>query len=147
MSRLTFLRRIGRPVAVGHPVLVAAYTDGAAAWGGPLGDATFTVLFNALLFAPLLLAPFLVRRGLGVRVPAVCLLLPAIALQAFYVVAGALTLRLRDGIEPWAMYAVSLTCLIVLFVAMAMLLWTDKPMTPEASAGEPPRLEPTAAAE
>ena len=43
MSRLTFLRRIGRPVAILYPVFLAVYLyfadddTGAAAWGGRNG--------------------------------------------------------------------------------------------------------------
>jgi hypothetical protein len=130
-------------VAILYPVFLAVYLyfadddTGAAAWGGPLGDAIGGLLLHALLFAPLFFAPFFLQRSWQARVGAACLLLPAIAEQAFYVVFGTLGLRLNDGIEAWTLYLVSLTCLIVLGAAMTALLSPNQPLTP-ASSVEPP---------
>jgi hypothetical protein len=86
-----------------------------------------------------------VRRCLGARVTAACLLLPAIVLQAIYVVLGGLVFRLRDGIAAWTMYAVSLICLVVLVAAMPMLIWPSEPPTSASSSGpEPTAPAPTA---
>ena len=141
MTRLTFLRRIGRPVAIVYPVFAAvavyfAARAEAAAWGGAPGEAVGALLLNALLYAPLYFAPYFAQRSGRARVGGASLLLPAVALQALYVSFGALVLRSSDGIEAWTAYLVGLACLIVLGAAMAALLWPDQPpeRTPEPTA-------------
>ena len=146
MTRLTFLRRIGRPVAILYPMLcVGLYVDpeSARAWGDLLADAVGTFLFVALFYAPLFGAPFFLQRSLPARVVVALLLMPAIAMQLFYVLFGVLTLRFRDGFGVWTFYLVSLALLVVLFTAMVVLLWSPgrpptsvSPVAPGPSAPE-----------
>jgi hypothetical protein len=51
-----------------------------------------------LLHAPLYFAPFFAQRSWPARVGGASLLQPAIAEQAFYVLFGALGMRVNDGI-------------------------------------------------
>jgi hypothetical protein len=95
MTRLTFLRQVGRPVAILFPLLAAVESWDSAAWGGPLANAIGTLLFYALRPLALLRAILRATAPAG----AGSLLLPAIAVQGLYAVFVALGLRFQDGFE------------------------------------------------
>jgi hypothetical protein len=138
MSRLTFLRRIGRPVAILFPVFagVAAYFEdraGAAGWGAAFADAIGVLLWFALLYAPLYFAPFFAQRSWRARAGAASLLLPAIALHGFVVLVGAVQLRF-NSIGVLIGYLIALACLIVLGAAVAALLSPNPPLERTAAA-------------
>ena len=139
MNRSTLLRRVGQPVAVLYPVLAAAAVCVAAraesaTWRGAFAEAAGALLLHALLFAPLYFAPLVLQRGSAARAGTAGLLLPAIAMVGFYVVVGALGLRLNDGIGAWTLYLAAWVCLIVLGGAVAVLLAPGRPLGRAAAA-------------